>query len=143
MSDANSTEFSAETKHPVICMLEDQKTITYKGGTMRLGTQPCVLQEDSRARECYNQTEVSERHRHRYEFNPEYHRQFAEAGLIATGTNPVGGLVEIVENPDHPWFVAVQFHPEFKSTPLDAHPLFKGFLEAALRRHHERMQMPV
>jgi CTP synthase len=143
MSDANSTEFAAETEHPVICMLEDQKRITYKGGTMRLGAQPCVIVDDSIAAACYQQRQVLERHRHRYEFNPEYREQFAEAGLVATGTSPDGSLVEIVELHEHPWFVAVQFHPEFKSKPSAAHPLFHGFVAAALERHHERTHMPV
>jgi len=143
LTDANSTEFAADTNHPVICMLEDQKKITYKGGTMRLGAQPCVLEPESRAAACYDTDEVSERHRHRYEFNPEYRTQFVEAGMQPTGTSPEGTLVEIVEIPDHPWFVAVQFHPEFKSKPSQSHPLFRGFIEAALNRHHERAQMPV
>ncbi len=141
--DAHSTEFSSDTEHPVICLLEEQKTVRDKGGTMRLGAQPCVLLPDSHAARCYGTTQVSERHRHRYEFNPEYRAALEQAGLVATGTSPDGQLVEIVEVRDHPWFVAVQFHPEFKSKPHHAHPLFHGFIEAALARHHERMQMPV
>jgi CTP synthase len=141
--DANSTEFAADTAHPVICILEEQKTITEKGGTMRLGAQPCVLADDSQAARCYGTTEISERHRHRYEFNPECRQPFIEAGMVPTGTSPDGKLVEVVEIPDHPWFVAVQFHPEFKSKPAAAHPLFRGFIEAALQRHRERMQIPV
>ncbi|MEX2026094.1 MAG: gamma-glutamyl-gamma-aminobutyrate hydrolase family protein, partial [Pirellulaceae bacterium] len=115
----------------------------YKGGTMRLGAQPCRLDEGSLAAACYGKLDISERHRHRYEFNPEYRRQLAEAGLIATGINPQSGLVEVIEIPEHPWFLAVQFHPEFKSKPAAAHPLFQGFVEAAIARHHERVQMPV
>ena len=139
--DANSTEFAADTAFPVICMLEEQKTVVDKGGTMRLGTQPCILEEDSQAARCYGTLHISERHRHRYEFNPEYLNQFAGAGMITTGLHSANGLVEVIEIPAHPWFVAVQFHPEFQSKPSSAHPLFIGFIEAALERHHQRMQM--
>lgn len=141
--DANSTEFAADTEHPVICLLEEQKSVTDKGGTMRLGAQPCVLNEDSQSVGCYESTEITERHRHRYEFNPEYLAQLNEAGMVAAGKSPNGELVEIVEIPEHPWFVAVQFHPEFKSKPGKPHPLFRGFIEAAIQKHHERMQLPV
>ncbi len=141
--DANSTEFASDTEHPVICMLEEQKRITYKGGTMRLGAQPCTIRDESRAAECYEEKNISERHRHRYEFNPEYRNDFSASGMVATGTSPDGNLVEIVEITGHPWFVAVQFHPEFKSKPNVSHPLFQGFVEAALQRHHERVQMPL
>jgi CTP synthase len=143
LEDANSTEFSTDTENPVICMLEDQRTITYKGGTMRLGAQPCVLSETSRAAECYGTDEIEERHRHRFEFNPEYRQAFVDAGMIASGTNREGTLVEAVEVADHPWFVAVQFHPEFKSKPHTPHPLFKGFIAAALERAKTRMSMSV
>ncbi len=136
---AHSTEFVVDTPNPVICMLEEQKKITFKGGTMRLGAQPCHLQPDSKSATCYESTEIDERHRHRYEFNPEFRNPFAAAGMPATGTSPDGNLVEIVEVPEHPWFVAVQFHPEFKSKPLAAHPLFTGFVDAARTRHQERM----
>ena len=122
-------------------MLEAQKKLTFKGGTMRLGAQPCTLQSDSVVADCYKETEVDERHRHRYEFNPEYRNPFSAAGMSATGTSPDGNLVEIVEVPEHPWFVAVQFHPEFKSKPLAPHPLFTGFVEAARTRHQKRMAM--
>ena len=141
LEGAHSTEFVADTEHPVICMLEEQKKITFKGGTMRLGAQPCTLQSDSVVADCYKETEVDERHRHRYEFNPEYRNPFSAAGMSATGTSPDGNLVEIVEVPEHPWFVAVQFHPEFKSKPLAPHPLFTGFVEAARTRHQKRMAM--
>lgn len=110
---------------------------------MRLGAHPCVLQPDSKSVESYGTERISERHRHRYEFNPEYRSQFEQAGMLLAGTSPDGKLVEIVELPEHPWFVAVQFHPEFKSKPLAPHPLFHGFVAAALQRHHERVQMPV
>jgi CTP synthase len=143
LADANSTEFADDTENPVICMLEDQKKITYKGGTMRLGAQPCLLADDSRAIRCYGESNLFERHRHRYEFNPDFRQPFADAGMVATGTSPAGELVEVVEIPDHPWFVAVQFHPEFRSKPAAAHPLFRGFIEAAIEHHHERVQMPV
>ncbi len=141
--NANSTEFAPNTKHPVICILEDQKKISQKGGTMRLGAHPCKIKQGSRANQCYATVEIFERHRHRYEFNPEYRDQFALAGMLATGTSPDGNFVEIVELPSHPWFVAVQFHPEFKSKPASPHPLFRGFVEASLRRHDERMSMSI
>jgi CTP synthase len=143
LKGANSTEFAADTPHPVICMLEDQKRIADKGGTMRLGAQPCVLDEQSRACEAYQASEVSERHRHRYEFNPDYRMAFAEGGLVASGVSPDGKLVEVVEVPDHPWFVAVQFHPEFKSKPHQPHPLFRAFIEAALVYQSQKGQVPV
>jgi CTP synthase len=139
--DANSSEFVDSTNHPVICLLEDQKSVTEKGGTMRLGAQPCVLDEDSLAAWCYGEKEVSERHRHRYEFNPEFKSQFEDAGMKISGTSPSGTLAEIVEIPDHPWFLAAQFHPEFKSKPLAPHPLFRGFIEAALKRHQSRVHV--
>ncbi len=142
-ADANSTEFAADTKHPVICLLEDQKSVTQKGATMRLGAQACRLADDSLAARMYGQAEVRERHRHRYEFNPEYRQAMTDAGLAQTGVSPDGKLVEIVEIPDHPWFLAVQFHPEFKSKPHEPHPLFLGFIEAALNRHQERSAMVV
>ncbi len=136
--DANSTEFDGNTPDPVICLLEDQKTVREKGGTMRLGAQPCDLVEDSLAARTYRQSSVSERHRHRYEFNPKYRQEMADAGLLVSGQSPDGKLAEIVEIPDHPWFLAVQFHPEFKSKPNLPHPLFHGFIEAALQRQGER-----
>ena len=143
LDGANSTEFVAHTPHPVICMLEEQKQITHKGATMRLGSQPCVLEEESRAAGCYGTLEVHERHRHRYEFNSEYRRQFESAGFAITGINPELNLPEIVEIPDHSWFVAVQFHPEFRSKPHHPHPLFAGFVEAAINRHQARVQVPL
>jgi len=143
LADANSSEFSADTQHAVICLLEGQKQVTDKGGTMRLGAQPCVLAEGSRSATAYQVGEVSERHRHRYEFNPAYRDDFTKAGLIPAGTSPDGNLVEIVEVPSHPWFVAVQYHPEFKSQPNRAHPLFHDFIAAALQRRHQRSQQKV
>ncbi len=140
LEKANSTEFDANTPDPVICILEEQKAVTHKGGTMRLGAQPCILEDDSLAARCYQTQEITERHRHRYEFNPDYRSQFIEKGLIPTGTSPNGKLVEIIELPNHPWFLAVQFHPEFKSKPHAPHPLFKGFLEAALKSRKQRLR---
>jgi CTP synthase len=134
LADANSTEFSKDCAHPVVCMLDEQYAITDKGGTMRLGANPCVLVEGSHAHRAYGETQVSERHRHRYELNNQYRSQFAAHGLDVTGTSPNGKLVEIVELRDHPWFLAVQFHPEFKSKPTDAHPLFRDFIAACIQR---------
>jgi CTP synthase len=141
LENANSTEFSADTPHPVICLLNEQKKITDKGATMRLGAQACLLEPGSHAANAYDAERVSERHRHRYEFNPEYRGHFTDAGMQVTGASPDGNLVEIIEVSNHPWFVAVQFHPEFKSKPNRAHPLFKGFVEAALAHHQQRLQM--
>ncbi|TND08191.1 MAG: CTP synthase [Bacteroidetes bacterium] len=132
MKDAHSTEMDASTKHPVIDLLEAQKKITNKGGTMRLGAYPCNLAEDSRAFEIYGRHTIYERHRHRYEFNNEYLADYERGGMAATGINPEGGLVEIVEVKDHPWFVGVQFHPEYKSTVDNPHPLFVGFVKACV-----------
>jgi len=140
LDEANSTEFNKNTPHPGICLLDEQKTITDMGGTMRLGAQPAALVSGSRAAECYGRLEISERHRHRYEFNNVYRQQFAAHGLSVTGTSPDGSLVEIIEIPDHPWFVAVQFHPEFKSQPTRCHPLFAGFVAAAVARHGSRTE---
>ena len=135
---ADSTEFAADTPDPVICLLEEQKAVKNMGGTMRLGAQPCVLEEDCRAAVLYDTRHVSERHRHRYEFNPAYRDRMIEHGLRPVGTSPDGTLVEVIELPDHPWFVAVQFHPEFKSKPDRPHPLFRGFVAAALDRQATR-----
>jgi CTP synthase len=135
---AHSTEFSKDTPHPVICLLDEQRTIIDKGGTMRLGAQEAILDPTSKAAACYGTTVISERHRHRYEFNNVYRQQFAANGMLFAATSPDGSLVEIIELPSHPWFVAVQFHPEFKSKPTDAHPLFAGFVAAAIERHAAR-----
>ncbi|MDR3633306.1 MAG: CTP synthase, partial [Isosphaeraceae bacterium] len=132
MEDANSTEFDRSTQHPIISLMEDQTSVRQRGGTMRLGSWPCELSPDSLAYRAYGQDLIHERHRHRYEFNNAYRRQFEENGLVATGMSPDGSLVEIVELNDHPWFLAVQFHPEFKSKPTSAHPLFRDFIAAAL-----------
>tara|TARA_R100001132_G_scaffold26412_2_gene28061 strand:+ start:37165 stop:38868 length:1704 start_codon:yes stop_codon:yes gene_type:complete len=143
LPDAHSTEFNSESSAPVICLLEEQKEITEKGGTMRLGSQDCIISKDSQAHTCYGADSISERHRHRYEFNPEYRKQMIEAGMIPTGTSPNGNLVEIVEIPDHPWYLAVQFHPEFKSKPVSPHPLFAGFVGAALNYHQQKVRVSV
>jgi CTP synthase len=134
--DASSTELDPKTKHPVIDMMEEQKKITNKGGTMRLGAYDCKLKKGSKAHAAYGESVIKERHRHRYEFNNKYFDQIENAGLKATGINPESNLVEIVELKDHPWFVGVQYHPELKSTVLNPHPLFVKFVEAAL--NHKR-----
>ena len=138
LKQANSTEFEKNTEHPVICLLDEQKQITDMGGTMRLGSHPAQLNVTSHAFDCYGTEDVSERHRHRYEFNNAYRHQFAAHGMVVTGTSPDGELVEILEIPEHPWFVAVQFHPEFKSKPTSAHPLFAGLIGAAIEHHSQR-----
>ena len=138
LEDANSTEFDSATEHPVICLMDEQRQVADKGGTMRLGAYPCHLREGSRAFAAYGRPEVSERHRHRYEFNNQYRQQFMAHGLIPSGLSPDGKLVEIIELTDHPWFVAVQFHPEFQSKPTRAHPLFREFVRASLDRREQR-----
>jgi CTP synthase len=134
LKNANSTEMNPKTPHPVIDIMEDQKTVHDMGGTMRLGAYPCQLKEDSKAFKLYGERMVSERHRHRFEFNNAYKQQFIDHGMKMTGLYPKDQLVEIIELDNHPWFLAVQFHPEYKSTVAKAHPLFVGFVEAALRR---------
>ena len=130
--DATSTEMDPATKHPVIDLMEEQKGITAKGGTMRLGAYPCSLEPGSKAAQAYGTTQIQERHRHRYEFNSEYLKDFESHGMKAVGANPDTGLVEVVEIPDHPWFVGTQYHPEYKSTVQRPHPLFVAFVAAAL-----------
>lgn len=132
LSDANSSEFSQSTTHPVIDILPEQNNIIYKGGTMRLGAYRCQLRKDSLAFKAYGKKEISERHRHRYEFNNKYRMQLEEAGLKISGLSPEGNLVEIIEIEGHPWFLAGQFHPEFKSSPKNPHPLFREFIKASL-----------
>ncbi|MGE3781071.1 MAG: CTP synthase [Pirellulaceae bacterium] len=138
LKNAHSTEFDKDTPHPVICLLDEQRTITDKGGTMRLGRQTAMLDPLSRSAAAYGAERIHERHRHRYEFNNLYRQQFTAHGLMFAGLNPDSKLVEIVELPDHPWFVAVQFHPEFKSKPTAAQPLFAGFIAAAIERRATR-----
>ena len=132
--DANSEEFSETSRHQVIALMPDQINITDKGGTMRLGRYPCVLLDGTRSRELYGTAEISERHRHRFEFNNAYREEMQSNGMVLAGLSPNGKLVEIVELPNHPWFVGVQFHPEFKSRPNRAQPLFYGFIKAALEK---------
>ena len=132
LEDANSSEMNSDSLHHVIDLMENQKQIQAKGGTMRLGSWSCELLNDSIAFKAYNKKTVFERHRHRYEFNGIYKKQIESSGMIATGVNPKTGLVEIIELNNHPWFVGVQYHPEYKSTVANPHPLFKAFVKASL-----------
>ncbi len=137
IADASSSELNPNTKNPVIDMMEEQKKITTKGGTMRLGAYACKIKKGTKAFAIYGETTIHERHRHRYEFNNKYLERIEEAGLKASGINPDSGLVEIVELKDHPWFVGVQYHPELKSTVMNPHPLFVKFVEAAIKHKKE------
>jgi len=139
LADAHSSELAPATAHPVIALMPDQVNVTAKGGTMRLGRYPCVLAEGSRSRELYGAAEISERHRHRYEFNNDFRAEMQVGGMRLAGLSPDGRLVEMVELANHPWFVAGQFHPELKSRPNKAHPLFRGFVGAAkaYKNRHE------
>ena len=149
LEGANSTEFDKKCEHPVIALISEWTTVTGTtevrdensdlGGTMRLGGQECVLDKNSITYECYGEREIVERHRHRYEFNNDYLETFAAAGLKLAGKSADGMLVEVIEVPNHPWFVGCQFHPEFTSTPREGHPLFTGFILAAITRHKERL----
>ncbi|OBX25928.1 CTP synthase [Gelidibacter algens] len=143
LKNANSTEMNPHTSDPVIDLMESQKNITDKGGTMRLGAWACHLEEGSIAREVYQKTDIFERHRHRYEFNNAYKQQIEEAGMKTTGSNPDTGLVEIIEIPSHTWFVGVQYHPEYKSTVANPHPLFVAFVKAAVnyKKDENRVSM--
>jgi CTP synthase len=132
MKKAHSSEFDPKTPYPVIDLMESQKKLKDLGGTMRLGHYPCRLVKGTKAQKAYGRAEVKERHRHRFEFNNKYRKQFARAGMRFSGIYTKADLVEIVELPEHPWFVAVQFHPEFQSKPMEAHPLFRDFIAAAL-----------
>lgn len=141
LPDAHSTEMDEHTKDPVIALMEEQKDITTKGGTMRLGAYACLLARKSLAFQAYGRAkQIQERHRHRYEFNNKYLERFEKAGMLATGTNPDTGLVEIVELKDHPWFLGTQYHPELKSTVLSPHPLFVRFVEAARAYKEQKAQ---
>jgi len=131
---ANSSEVDPNSPHPVIDLMTTQKGLAQKGGTMRLGAYPCTLADGSNAAKIYGKKKISERHRHRFEFNNAYRDQIETQGMRLSGLSPDGTLVEVVEIPDHPWFIGCQFHPEFKSKPLDCHPLFRGFIRAALTR---------
>ncbi len=143
LKNANSTEMNPHTSDPVIDLMESQKNITDKGGTMRLGAWACHLEEGSIAREVYQKTDIFERHRHRYEFNNAYKQQIEDAGMKTTGSNPDTGLVEIIEIPSHTWFVGVQYHPEYKSTVANPHPLFVAFVKAAVnyKKDENRVSM--
>jgi CTP synthase len=138
LEKANSFEFDQETNYPVIHLMPDQEKITDLGGTMRLGAYPCILEKDSLSFKAYGEKEISERHRHRYEFNNQFREILTRAGLRLTGLSPDGRLVEIIELSDHPWFVAVQFHPELKSRPTKAHPLFRDLVKASLKYRKSR-----
>jgi CTP synthase len=139
LAGANSTEFDSHTPHPVIHLMDEQRSITDKGGTMRLGTYECVIPPDTLCREIYGSEVIRERHRHRYELNPDYLGTLGESGLKAGGLSPDGRLVEMIEYRQHPWFVGCQFHPEFKSRPMDPHPLFSRYIEACLKCKHESL----
>ena len=132
LSGAHSTEMNPKTKYPVIDIMENQKKITRKGGTMRLGEYPCMISKNSKANLAYGKTKISERHRHRFEFNNKFLKKFEDEGMIPSGINPDNKLVEIIELKDHPWFIGVQFHPEYKSTVENPHPLFVRFVKAAV-----------
>jgi CTP synthase len=136
LTDAHSVEMDTKTTNPVINMMEEQKKIKMMGGTMRLGAYPCEIKEGSLANEVYGQLNITERHRHRYEFNNDYLEMYEKAGMIASGKNPETGLVEIVELPNHPFFIGVQYHPELKSTVESPAPLFVSFIAAA-RKYNE------
>jgi CTP synthase len=136
--DAHSTEFNPNTKHPVIDMMVEQKKVTAKGGTMRLGVYPCKLTPGSVAAKAYKKGEIMERHRHRFEYNNKYQKELVAKGLSITGINTDRKLVEIVEIKGHPWFVGVQFHPEFQSRPTRPHPLFRDFITAALKQKEQK-----
>jgi CTP synthase len=132
LEGANSTEFDPKSPHPVIALLDEQQDVKDKGGSMRLGSWPALIKPGTKAHAAYGHTEIAERHRHRYEFNSDYRARMEEKGLVISGTSPNGSLVEIIELKDHPWYVAVQFHPEFLSKPETPHPLFRDFIKAAL-----------
>lgn len=143
LEGANSSEFDQMTPHPVIDLLPDQEGIDQMGGTMRLGLWPAKLTASSKARDAFDEDVIFERHRHRYEVNPAYHRVLREAGLLMSGISPDERLVEIIELPDHPFFMASQFHPEFRSRPNRAHPMFREFVAAAVRRSVDRLSAPL
>jgi CTP synthase len=138
LADANSTEMDPRTPDNVIDLMEEQKSISNMGGTMRLGAYECQLSPDSKAAEAYGTTTVKERHRHRFEFNESYRERFEAAGMRCTGRNPDTGLVEVVELPDKRWFVGTQYHPEYSSTVLSPNPLFLAFIKAAVAYGRER-----
>lgn len=128
LTDANSTEFNAQSPHPVVCLLDAQKKITQMGGTMRLGAFECAVKPGTAVHAAFGKDRISERHRHRYEVNNDYRQKLESAGLRFSGTSPDGSLVEAIELPSHPWFVGIQSHPEFQSKPTEPHPLFRDFI---------------
>ena len=138
LEKANSTEFDENSTHPVICLLEEQRDVTTKGASMRLGTWPTKIAKGTVAEKIYGDGEVLERHRHRYEFNMKYRDQMGEKGFTISGTSPDGALAELIELRDHPYFLACQYHPEFQSKPNKPHPLFKAFVEACLAHKDNR-----
>ena len=138
LKDANSAEIDPETTNPVIDIMPEQRNVQEMGGTMRLGQYPCVLNPESKSYQLYGASMIYERHRHRYEVNNDYREEFANHGVIFAGTSPDNHIVEMMEIPSHPWFIACQFHPEFKSRPNRPHPLFRGFVSAAAKRHEEK-----
>ncbi|MGH9198512.1 MAG: glutamine amidotransferase-related protein, partial [Acidimicrobiia bacterium] len=142
LDGANSSEFDPETPHAVVDLLPEQESIDDKGGTMRLGLWPAKLMSGSKARDAYAEEVIYERHRHRFEVNPAYHSILEEKGLVFSGISPDGRLVEIIELDDHPFFMASQFHPEFRSRPTRAHPMFREFIAAAAKRARERDAAP-
>jgi CTP synthase len=142
LQGANSSEFDLQTPHPVIHLMAEQKAIDSKGGTMRLGSYPCILQNETLAARLYGREKIAERHRHRYEFNNSYRAEFVAKGMVLSGLSPDGNLVEIVELKGHPWFLGCQFHPEFTSRPMASHPLFRGFIEAAIENRKSAAEVP-
>ena len=143
LENANSTEVDEKTPDPIIALMDEQRAIVAKGGTMRLGAYPCILSDNSLTLSLYQHKQVSERHRHRYEFNNVYRELLTSKGMIFSGLSPDGTLVEAVELRDHPWFIGVQFHPEFKSRPFECHPLFSGFIQAALQHRVAYSESPL
>jgi CTP synthase len=142
LQGANSSEFDLQTPHPVIHLMAEQKAIDSKGGTMRLGSYPCILQNETLTAKLYGREKIAERHRHRYEFNNSYRAEFVAKGMVLSGMSPDGNLVEIVEIKGHPWFLGCQFHPEFTSRPMASHPLFRGFIEAAIENRKSAAEVP-
>ena len=137
-NNASSTEFDRDTQYPIISLMEEQKGLKDLGGTMRLGAYPCILKDDSITAKIYGKTGINERHRHRYEFNNRYKEEFEKSGMDIAGLSPDGDYVEVVEIKDHPYFIACQYHPEFKSRPNKPHPLFTGWIKAALKKRNEK-----
>ena len=135
MDNANSSEFDPDTKHPVIDIMEGQKSIKQKGGTMRLGAYDCKIIKDTKAKAAYQESLISERHRHRFEVNNKYREKLSQNGMLISGLAPDDSLVEMIELIEHPWFVACQFHPELKSRAMRAHPLIREFVRASLEYH--------